>query len=79
MNGILPNKLCYLFKLVCDVSTRETQQSQGLNIYIDEPRIELTKRSFIYYGAVLWNRLPDHVKFATTLECFKTLSSDVIT
>ena len=77
MNGMLPEKLRDLFKLVSDISSRETRQSQSLNIYIHKPRIELTKRSFTYYGAVLWNSLPDHVKLAPTLECFKSLLNDV--
>ena len=77
MNGILPEKLRALFKLVSDISIRDTRQSRCLNIYIHKPRIELTKRSFIYYGAVLWNSLPEHIKLAPTLECFKTLLNDV--
>ncbi len=73
MNGLLPDKLKQLFKYVSYVSCRETRSSISLDLYIYKLRLELTKKSFFFHGAVLWNNLPDHVRNAPSLEIFKTL------
>ncbi len=78
LNGLLPDKLKQHFKYVSEVSTREMRHSQGLNLYISKPRLELSKKSFLYDGAMLWNSLPDHVKKASNLEHFKTLLNGII-
>ena len=62
MTGFLPNKLINKFCMVSEVHNRTTRLSCGQNLYIKKPCLELTKRSFVYYGAALWNSLPEHVK-----------------
>ena len=78
MTDLLPEKLKKNFKLVSEVSSRDTRHSTGHKLYVPKPRLELTKKSFIYNGAMLWNSLPDHVRYAPGLECFKTLLDDVL-
>ena len=73
MNNQLPGKLRQLFRYVSDVSSRETRSSISLDLYVHRPRLELTKKSFFFQGAVIWNNLPDHVRKAPSLEIFKTL------
>ena len=66
-----------MFKVVHEIRARETRQSTGLNIYLPKSRLELTTRSFLYRGPILWNMLPQHIERAPTLNCFKTLLDEL--
>ena len=43
-------------------------------LYTPKSNCELFRKSFIYSGAVFWNYLPLHVKNATSVNTFKSLS-----
>ena len=74
---VLSVKLKVQFLVVREIRTCDTNLSCGLNIHLANPRLKLTKQSFLYRGAMLRNKLSDHVKQAPTLEYFKELLEDV--
>ena len=69
LNGLAPGYLRSRFverSAVTDYSLRNTKDKLAVPL----PRINFLKNSFRYSGAVLWNRLPTHVRQARTLESF---------
>ena len=76
LNNLAPEKLKQQFRYVNEVSSRVTRLSSENVLYIGKPRLELTKKSFAYRGAILWNSLPTHVRSAPTLDIFKNCLDD---
>ena len=72
LNGLAPKTLTLLFKYVTNVSERTTRQAVNKLLYIEKPRLEMTKRSFRYRAAVCWNSLPVHIREAPSLDTFKS-------
>ena len=72
INGLAPKKLEKIFTKVSEVSQRSTRSLDQDLLYIKKPRLELSKKSFGYRAAVLWNKLPKDIRLAPTLESFKT-------
>ena len=71
LNGLSPQALRDKFIFTHEVSSCSTRQSQDLKLYIKKPRLELTKKSFVYRASMLWNELPIHVRQCDTLDSFK--------
>ena len=71
LNDQSPKKLKRFFTQVAAVCTRITRQSESELLYIQKPRLEITRRSFRYRGAILWNSLPLIVKQAGNLNELK--------
>ena len=70
--GLAPKRLQKMFKSVSEVSSRSTRSTEKSLLYIDKPRLELSKKHFSYRAAIIWNTLPQEVRLAPSLECFKT-------
>ena len=73
IHDLHPVKLQEYIQKLSDISSRVTRQSSAHALYIKKPRLELTKRSFFYRGALLWNSLPGFIQEAPSLDCFKKL------
>ena len=71
LNDQAPPALKAKYKYVNEVSSKTTRRSAELNLYVQKPRLELTKRSFVYRSSMLWNSLPVHVRHCNTLDTFK--------
>ena len=71
LNGLSPPALGNKFTFIHDVSSKTTRQSQDLKLYIPKPRLELTKKSFVFRASALWNELPIHVRQCDSLNSFK--------
>ena len=76
LNGHTPKKLERFFTHISEI-TRVTRYNQGDKLYISKRRLELTKKSFRFRAAILWNNLPDYIKTAPSIKHFKS-ALDVI-
>ncbi len=61
---------------------KDSFQSKDVSYYlrdanvVNQPKfnkITYGKNTFKYYGAHIWNLLPNHIKLSTDIECFKSL------
>ena len=72
LNGLAPKRLERLFTRISEVTHRLTRYNEGDKLYIPKPRLELTKKSFRYRAATLWNNLPEYIKTAPSIVHFKS-------
>ncbi len=69
-NSMAPD---YLAELVPAYIPPRTLRSEGLNqIDVPKPRVGYGKKTFSYAGAVLWNKLPIHLRDLNSLALFKS-------
>jgi len=69
INNICPDHLKKNYvSYTSDVSSRDTRSTNCNQLYTQKPNF-----SFMYFGAVIWNSLPLHVKNATSVNTFKSL------
>ncbi len=61
VNKMTPDYL-NVFKYVNEIHSRVTRQSISNKLYVPKPRIEISKQSFTYRGAVIFNEIPDNIK-----------------
>ena len=54
-----------------DIHGYDTRSAENMNKYIPRCAKEIYKRSFLYKGSSLWNKLPPWVKESTSLNDFK--------
>ena len=55
-NNLTPTYLSEPFKIAS--SEYATRHSNGINLSIPKPNLEIFKQSLTYYGAKTWNNLP---------------------
>ena len=72
INGFSPNYLNELFTYVNQTYNHNLRMSE-VNVKIPAPKSEHLKRSLMYSGAVLWNKLPSMIKKASSVNNFKNL------
>ena len=72
LNNLAPKQLLRMFKKVSDISSRSTRSSDKALLYIDKPRLEISKRRFGYRAAIIWNTLPQEIRQAPSVEHFKS-------
>ncbi len=53
-----------------DINTRF---ANNVNVDIPRPNVETFRNSFMYQGAISWNSLPTHLKYAITHDSFKRI------
>ena len=56
-NDISPSYLRRIFTNTSNVHSRDLRNSE-LNYYVSKPRTDSAKRSLLYRGSVLWNKIP---------------------
>ena len=61
LNGLAHKKLDRFFTRISEMTQRVTRYNEGDKLYIEKPMLELTKKSFRYRGATLWNSLPEEI------------------
>ena len=69
-NDISPSYLRRIFTNTSNVHSRDLRNSE-LNYYVSKPRTDSAKRSLLYRGSVLWNKIPS--RNLPSLKVFKTL------
>ena len=69
IHNLVPDYLIDKFIFQSQIATRNTRQSNDLNI----PRCRLAtgQRSFAYRGAKIWNELSDDLRSLTSVKAFK--------
>ena len=71
INGICPAYLNDMFTYVAVVHERTTRSTAQNLLYVPRCRLECSKRNFKVRASIDWNKLPDDVKSAPSLEHFK--------
>ena len=69
LNNQAPQYICNKFSL--QSSSYNTRSVTQLTLKVPKPRLEAYRKSFIYTGATLWNKLPSSVKDCKSIGCFK--------
>ena len=69
-NDISPSYLRRIFTNTSNVHSRDLRNSE-LNYYVSKPRTDSAKRSLLYRGSVLWNKIPS--RNLPSFKVFKTL------
>ena len=78
LNGSFPNYMCDLLTYTSDYNVYNTRNVTNNNLYIPKPRIDMFRQSFQYTGPTFYNKLPDHVKNASSLHEFKNVLKEFI-
>ena len=71
MNGLTPTYMAKMFTEVSEVSTRQTRSSQSKKLYIPKRNLCISRQSFRYMGAILYNELDTDTQSCTSLSSFK--------
>ena len=69
IHNLVPDYLIDKFILRSQIATRNTRQSNDLNIPLC--RLATGQRSFAYRGAKIWNELSDDLRSLTSVKAFK--------
>ena len=61
-HGLAPHYLSNDVIMVVDIHSYDTRSSENMDLYVPRCTKELSKRSFLYKGSMLWNDLADVLK-----------------
>ncbi len=73
MDGLNPHWINNNILMECENHDRNARFADNMNVVVPKPNVEIFRNSFIYQGAISWNNLPPHLKYATTHDSFKRL------
>ena len=74
-----PNYLLDQLSIMCEVSSRETRQSDDHSLLVVPfSKTSYFKRSFSVYGPSCWNSLPTQIRSCANFEIFKKLCKSYI-
>ena len=71
IHGLAPHYLSNDVTMHVDIHGFDTRSAENMDLYIPRFTKEIYKRSFLYKGSSLWNKLPPRVKEFTSLNDFK--------
>ena len=69
LNEQCPEILNQNFTKRSQISTYETRRLNDLQV--PRPRLEITRKSFSYQGAKVWNDIPNNIRDAESISIFK--------
>ena len=72
-NNIAPAYLVNHFMVENAVRRCSLRSNNGVNFKLKAPHLEMYRRSLPYLGPSVWNDLPESVKAAPSLQCFKAM------
>ena len=78
IHGETPSYISDRIVMNFDVNGYDTRQNNTMNVYLPQIHKELFRNSFQYSGGVLWNTLPENIKQAPDLNCFKALLKNMV-
>ena len=70
LSGMSPNYLCSMFQ-ICGENHNYGLRNVGTDVRPPLPHLEITKRSFRYSGAYVWNTIPVEIRQCTSIGTFK--------
>ena len=71
IHGLAPSRLCNNIEMVCERHDVRTRNYNTLNVVPPKPNIECFKKCFMFSAAQVWNKLPDSLKNAVSVNSFK--------
>ena len=71
VNKLVPDNICSLFKLVSDIHNRQTKLATGMDLYLPNLKLEMSKRDIRYRGPMYWNMVDDNIRKSPTLASFR--------
>ena len=71
IHGLAPNYICDQVTLLSDVAYYDTRRACSLDVVVPKINKDIFRKSFAYYGAITWNKIPDHVRRSDDLFTFK--------
>ena len=80
LNGMAPDYLLDMFTFQQEHDRYELRSSTHAQVRLNPPRAykQCFEKSFMFAGAKTWNRLPNSVQEAPTLQCFKKLLKEYV-
>ncbi len=73
MHGLNSNWINNNSLMACKNHDRNARFVNNMNVVVPKPNVETFRISFMYQGAISWNSLPPHLKYATTHDSFERL------
>ena len=71
VNGLAPVRLCNEIEMYFDRHDFNTRNADSLNVIVPIPNLESFKQTLRYAGAHVWNKLPNGLQNAGSLNNFK--------
>ena len=73
-NDSVPDSLRSLFT----VRNNRSLRNSGIDFSLPLPKCEFRKKCFDYYGCILWNSIPQHIRRANNITHFKKLLKEYL-
>ena len=70
-SNLVPETTTDMFQLTTEVHNYNTQSTAAGNYYVHNANLMKTRKAITYAGFVAWNKLPDAIKEAQSLNVFK--------
>ena len=71
-NNLVPETMTDVFQLATEVRNYNNQSTAARNYYVHNLNFIKTRKAVTYAGSVAWNKLPNAIKEAQSLNIFKT-------
>ena len=75
IHGLVPHYLSNDVTMHVDIHGYDTRSAENMDLFIARCTMEIYKRSFLYKGSSLWNKLPPWVKYSTPLSDFLSITT----
>ncbi len=73
MHGLNLNWINNNILMAYENHDRNTCFANNMNVVVPKINVETFRNSFMYQGAISWNGLPPHLKYATIHDSFKRM------
>ena len=70
-NNLVPETMTDVFQLTAEVHNYNTRSTAARNYYVHNANLMKTRKAVTYAGSVVWNKLPNAIKEAQSLNVFK--------
>ena len=70
-NNLVPKTTTDMFQLTAEVHNYNTRPTAAKNYNVHNANLMKTRKAVTYAGSVAWNKLPDAIKEAQSLNVFK--------
>ena len=71
-NNLVPEATTDMFQLTTEVHNCNTRSTAARNYYVQNANLMKTRKAITNAGSMAWNKLPDAIKEAQSLNVFKT-------
>ena len=71
VNNVVPETATDMFQLTTEVHNYNTRFAAARNYYVHNANLMKTRKAITYAGSVAWNKLPNAIKEAKSLNVFK--------